>query len=80
MDAKQLIEHATAVARAVPSTEALAELRKVLDFNDSRARSGRGRVSALRTCEMLTAMGFPCSRSRLDRLCRDIGRKGWAEA
>lgn len=63
----------------VPSKAALTELKKLCAHNDAQTNHYR-RVSRETAMELLTANGFPChSNSRLDRVCRLLGRKSYVQ-
>jgi hypothetical protein len=62
---------------APPSSAAMAELRKVLAYNDA-TRAPTKRVSIDAAIEMLRGMGWQgSSKSSLDRVCREIGRRSY---
>jgi hypothetical protein len=62
---------------APPSPAALAELRKVLDYNDA-TRAPTKRVSAGSAIEMMRGMGWQgSSKTVLDRVCRELGRRSY---
>jgi hypothetical protein len=64
-----------------PSPKALAELRKLLEHNDTVARSGAGRVSADAAIEMLRAYGWKgAGRGSLNAVCRQLGRHSYGTA
>jgi hypothetical protein len=75
MDAKALISKVN--TPTMPSPKAVVELRHLFAHNDAQARTGYGRVSAEAACKLLAEHGFVCGRMRLDRVCRDLGRKSY---
>lgn len=60
----------------MPSAEALGELRAVLAHND-QTRNPNTRVGAEQVCEMLAGYGWRGGRTKLDRVCRALGRKSF---
>jgi hypothetical protein len=59
---------------ADPSATALAELGKVLEYNDEAPH--KRRVSAAAAIEMMQSLGWKGSRQALDALCRrSFGRR-----
>lgn len=78
MKAKDLIKNAAKAATPMPSAAALAELKLLIEHNDT-CQGTRGRVSAETACELLSSHGFPCARLKLDRVCRAaFGRKTYS--
>lgn len=77
--AAALIAKASTTTRVDLSDEARAALQKVLAHNDSRSRSGPGRVSLTAAVEMLrTHYGWGGGTCALETLCvRVLGRRSW---
>jgi hypothetical protein len=63
----------------LPSKAAIKELTEILQHNDT-APHHKARVSWRATCALLTSQGFPCHTiGMLDRVCRSLGRQGYAK-
>lgn len=77
--ASDLIQQAQADDFDMPCDEALAELKKILAYNDTQgSRQMRARVSAEKVCQMLESWGYPCPRGKLHIVCQRLGRKSYA--
>jgi hypothetical protein len=77
LSARDLIAKAKARSseRPLPSPEALAELKKVLDANDAAPRSER--VRAEDAIELLRSYGWSGSRSLFERVIRRVFDRGY---
>lgn len=73
-----IAERRRGTAKALPSEQALTELRKVLAYNDEHAAPTK-KVSRAQTIAMLRSLGWTGeSETALDRLCREaLGRRSY---
>ena len=80
LSAKKLIEN-KCTEFVMPSKKALAEFEEILRHNDSLGEAYcTKRVSRGSACELLSSWGYTCSKERLDKLCKALGRKSYAYA
>lgn len=79
MKADTLIARAKTGGREMPSAAALAELKKLIDHNDSVGTNNSRRVAAVAACDLLASHGFECgSRDRLNSVCKAaFGRRSY---
>jgi hypothetical protein len=76
--AEELITKSTKPSTTLPSAIALAELKKVILYNDS---SPPRRVTVRMVLDMLSTHGYPCGTRRLDTVCQmAFGRTGFTHA
>jgi hypothetical protein len=60
---------------------AMDELKLVLAHNDQTCGYHDPRwVSRSATIDMLSSWGYPCGKDGLQKLCRQLGRKGYLNA
>lgn len=79
--ASDLIKQAQADDFIMPCDEAIAELKKVLAYNDAAGgRQTHMRISAEKACKMLDTWGYPCCRGKIQIVCQRLGRKSYAYA
>jgi hypothetical protein len=58
--------------------DAIAALRKLVEYNDTRAATGPGRVTQRAAIDMLRKFGWVGGISAFDGLCRRVlGRRSW---
>ena len=80
LSAKKLIENKR-TEFVLPSKKALAEFEEILKHNDSLGEAyNTKRVNRVAACELLSSWGYPCSKERLDKLCKALGRKSYGYA
>ena len=65
----------------MPSAEALVELQKILAHNDIVGNyHSPNWVSRLAVLDLLNSWGYPCTKEKLEKVCRALGRRGYHNA